>query len=267
MNRNVFPSTLLLVLASLFSMNQAQAQCDSSYTSSILKTGQWLGSMFFGAVEVTEEQEEEIGDQMFAYIQNNFTLLESDTRLDKLNEILNKLLPFVQRKGIKYDIHLIEDAELINAFAVAGGHLFITTGIMSWVESDDELAFIIGHEIGHVDLGHTVQHIKKSMTIQGWADYLELGDYAGVIEQTQTVLGTPFGQPDEYSSDQYGAVIVFKAGYDPTAGKVFFERLSQIEQEQEEDVPYDLDIWMRTHPYSKQRVICLDYFIKTELEK
>ncbi|MDX2305668.1 MAG: M48 family metallopeptidase [Microscillaceae bacterium] len=259
----------LLLLISLFlglcSTHRLQAQCDSSYVSELLKTGQWLGSLIFGGVEVTEEKEEEIGDQMFAYVQSNFTLLESDSRLTKLQKILNTMTPHVSRKGIQYDIHLIQNSDLINAFSIAGGHIFITTGIMNWVESDDELAFIIGHEIGHVDLGHTIQHIKKSMTIQSWADYLQLNEYAGVIEQAQTILGTPFGQPDEYSSDQYGATIALKAGYNPHKGKDFFKKLS--ENEKKEDIPYDLDVWMRTHPYSDQRIICLDYFIRNELKK
>ena len=267
MNKKKFQVIILLIASSLFLVKSVRAQCDSSYTSTVLKTGQWLGNVLFGAVEVTEEQEEEIGDQMFAYIQGSFTLIEEDTRLDQLKSILNKLTPYTERKGIKYEIHLIEDDDLINAFAIAGGHLFITTGILSWINTDDELAFIIGHEIGHVDLGHTVQHVKKSMTIQGWADYLELGDYADIIEQTQTVLATPFGQPDEYSSDQYGAYIASKAGYDPHKGKEFFKRLSATEQDERDEIPYDLDVWMRTHPYSDQRIICLDHYITTELKK
>lgn len=257
-------SGFILLFLTIVGSSPLKAQCDSSYVSQFLQAGQWLGNYLFGSVEISEEREGEIGDEIFGYLQTNFDLVENDTRLDKLEKILNRLKPYVQRTDIPYKIHLIEDAEMINAFSIAGGHIFVTTAIMEWVESDDELAFVIGHEIGHIDLGHCVRNVKKSMAIQSWADYMEVGEYAGMIEEVQTILGTPFGQPDEYSSDQYGATIASKAGYDPTRGEDFFRKLSK--QENRNDIPYDLDIWMRTHPYSDQRKHCLHHFIERDLK-
>ncbi len=262
--KNLLYCGFLSLIVSLNAITTAQAQCDSSYTSQFLQAGQWLGNLVFGQVEISEQQEEEIGEEMYGYIQENFKLLKGNQAHQRLQKILNRLVPYVQRPGITYEIHLVDDDELINAFSIAGGHLFITTGIMKWVESEDELAFIIAHEMSHVDAGHTIQHVKKSVTIQSWADYLEVGEYASDIEQVQSLLGLPFGQPDEYEADRLGAYLVWKAGYDPHRGKNFFIKLSQNEERQ--NLPYDLDVWLRTHPYSDQRIRCLEYFIDRELK-
>jgi predicted Zn-dependent protease len=242
----------------------AQAQCDSTYITQTLQAGQWIGDWAWSFISITPEQEEEVGDQMLEYMSESFKLLPNDSRQKKLEKILSKITANVKRKEIKYDIHLIEDDELINAFAVAGGHLFVTTGIMKWVESDDELAFIIGHEVGHVDLEHCIRNVKRSITIQSWADFFEVGDYAGVIDQGQAILGTPFGQVDEYMSDREGAYLAWKAGYDPSKGKNFFTKLEALEGKS--SMPQDFDVLMRTHPYSSQRSICLDHYINNEMK-
>lgn len=252
---------LIILLVPLLPFSSILAQCDSTYLSQSLEVGNMIGSFVFGSVDISEAQEEEIGDGMHDYMRENFILLESDARLRKLRRMVSKMTPYVKRPMIQYEVHLIQDDELINAFSIAGGHIYVTTGILNWVGSDDELAFILGHELAHVDVGHCIYHVKKSMTIQGWSDYFQIGEYAGAIEQTQTVLGTPFGQPDEYTADQEGAYIAWKAGYDPMKGVDFFRKLSQNETESDEV----LDQLIRTHPYSNQRITCLEYFIKNQL--
>ncbi len=249
----------------ILTSSSLQAQCDSSYFSTMLKAGSWIGSTVLGMVEISPEQESKIGNEMFSYASENFDLIEEGEQFNKLQEILARLIPYVSRKEIAYRIHLVDDDELINAFSICGGHIFVTTGIMQWVESEDELAFIVGHEISHIDLEHCVRNVKKSAAIQSWADFFEVGEYAGVIEQAQTVLATPFGQPDEYASDQMGAYLCKKAAYNPSKGIDFFKKLSA--EEDKEEVPYQLDLLIRTHPYSDQRIVCLDSFIKNGLNE
>ncbi len=248
----------------LFNPLLSKAQCDSTYLTKTLQVGQSFSDWAWSFVAITPQQEEEIGDQILEFMKANFTLKPTDPRQRKLNQILQKITPHVYRSGIKYDIHLIDDDEMVNAFAVAGGHLFVTTGIMKWVESDDELAFIIGHEIAHVDQEHCIRNVKRGMTIQAVADFFEIGDYAPLIDQAQAILGTPFGQIDEYMSDREGAFLCWKAGYDPAKGKKFFEKLDKLEGGAPNS---DFDIIMRTHPYSSQRAVCLDHYIRNEMKK
>ena len=245
------------------SVSPAQAQCDTTYLSQVLQGGQMLADYIWNFFPINEEQEEEIGNEMFDYMKENFKLIPNDKRQKKLEKILDKLTPFVFKPGIKYEIHLVDDNDLINAFSIAGGHLFVTTGIMSWVESDDELAFIIGHEIGHVDLGHCVRHVQRKVSIQAISDYFEMGKYSGIIDQVQEIAGTPFGQADEYSADRAGAYYTWKAGYNPAKGKDFFNKLKKNEK----NGGTTLEVLLRSHPFSEQRANCLDYYIKNELKK
>ncbi len=256
----------LIAALTLWAAPHAKAQCDSTYITQTLQTGQWLGDWAWSFVTITSAQEEEVGEQILEYMKESFKLIPKDPRQKQLDKILQKLTPYTNRKDIKFKIHLVEDDELINAFAVAGGHLFVTTGIMKWIESEDELAFIIGHEVAHVDLEHCIRNVKRSITIQTWADFFEMGEYAGIIDQTQAVVGTPFGQVDEYMSDREGAYLAWKAGYDPSKGKNFFKKLDELEGGTGKS-PDDFEVLMRTHPYSSQRAVCLDHYIHNEMKK
>lgn len=256
-------SSMLGLGFSLLFASQVQAQCDSTYLSEALKAGQWVGDIAWSFVPISEAQEEEIGEQMHSQMQQNFQLITQGKQYEMLQRILRRLTPFVERKDIKYQIHLIQDDDLINAFSIAGGHLYMTTGILKWAQSEDEVAFIVGHEIGHVDEGHCIEHVKRNVTIQMIADYLEMGEYAPLMERTQAVLGTPFGQIDEYTSDRKGAYLAWKAGYDPNKGKDFFDRLAAMEAQQQGN--RDIEIFFRTHPFSDQRKTCLDYYIHNEM--
>lgn len=258
--KKIFLANLFLLL----SLSVSQAQCDSTYLAQALKAGSSLADWAWSFVTVTPEQEEEIGDEFHEQMKEEFEIDETNAKQKKLNEILNKLTPYVVRKDIKYEIHLIDDDELINAFAIAGGHLYVTTGIMDWVNNDDELALIIGHEIAHVDLEHTIEHIKRNITIENWTSYFQMGEYASIIEQTQAILGTPFGQVDEYMADRGGAFLMWQAGYSPMKGKEFFNRLAELEGEAEEENK-TINVLFRTHPYSSQRATCLEYYINNEM--
>ena len=253
----------VLMMCVLGNIHSSQAQCDSTYFSTLIKNGQWAADFVWNSlVTISPEQEEQIGDEMHDNM--GFPLGTDPQKVGKLNTILKRLLPYIEREGIQYDIHLIDDDDMINAFAIAGGHVYVTTGIMNWAESDDELAFIIGHEIAHVDLEHTVNQIKRNVSIQSIADYLQFGEYAGIAEQVQGTLGTPFGQVHEYTADRKGAYFVWKAGYNPSKGLAFFKRLMEMEPDAQER--NDIEVFFRTHPFSDQRAECLQYFIDNELK-
>ena len=107
-----------------------------------------------------------------------------------------------------------------------------------------------------------IEHVKREMTIQMVSDYFQLGEYAPLIEQTQGILGTPFGQVDEYVSDKDGAYLAWKAGYNPRKGKDFFRKL----EAQERSSDNAIDVLVRSHPFSVNRRHCLEHYIGTELK-
>ncbi len=205
---------------------------------------------------IGEEDEMKIGDSLHVKMQTENVLLKKHPKKAYINKIVQKLAKGVNRKGIRYRIHIIDDDKNLNAFSIAGGHLYITSKMISWAKSEDELAFIIGHEIAHVDNRHGIRKIQKLIIGETFG-----GDYGLLAANAELLLSAPFGQIDEYDADRSGAVLATKAGYNPRKGLRFFEELSKNES-------YDYyEKLIRTHPYSQERHNCLHDFMTNELGK
>lgn len=202
---------------------------------------------------VSEAEEMIIGDSVHLEMKKQFKLTKNYAKQDYLDGIVKKISAYTNRKGISYAIHVIDDNKTLNAFSVAGGHVYITAKMVDWTESEDELAFIIAHELAHCDQKHGIRKVQKVMLGQSF-----LGDYGEMAAGIQIAVTAPFGQIDEYQADREGAIIVHKAGYNVRKGLRFFEKMSEKEM-------YDtFEKVIRTHPYSAERYKCLDTFIKEE---
>ena len=179
--------------------------CATDAPGSVLEGLNFLERMALESIEISVEDEMEFGRDAHSSVMEEFRIIDSDPRRRKLVGMLNKMTPHIDRKGITYTIHLVDD-EWVNAFTPGGGHVYITTGLMDFVDSDDELAGIIGHEIGHVDKGHTVRTMKKLLIAQGLGDVTGEPDLAGLAANIQMMLSAPFGQIDEFESENHKEV-------------------------------------------------------------
>lgn len=203
-------------------------------------------------IDLSEEQK--VGKKYHKEIMRHFSKVD-DHRLEKLNSIFKRIMPYIERKELNFSIYLVEskeDPKMINAFTIPGGNIYFTTALMDFVASDDELAFIMGHEIGHNENKHTHRQLKRhnaTETVFGEGKK----DYADLF----SLLIMSYGQPDEIEADRCGAYLAFKAGYDPEKGFDFFKRLSK--NEGDKNMLLKL---IRTHPCSKDRVSCGLKYIK-----
>ena len=197
-----------------------------------------------------------VGDSLHKQITKEYVLEKNYFKQDYLNKIVAKLTPFLQRKGIDYQIHVINDTKTFNAFSVAGGHIYITTKMIDWTTSEDELAFIIGHEMAHIDQKHGARKVQQSLLGQSL-----FGAYGTLAANASLILTQPFGQIDEYQADREGATLVTKAGYDVRKGLRFFKMMSSQENYT------TLEKLIRTHPYSIERYTCLEDYITNTLHK
>ena len=121
-----------------------------------------------------------------------------------------------------YEFYLLRDDKVINAFALPGGQIFITAALFSKLENEDQLAGVLGHEIGHVIARHSNEQMSKAGLLKGIGSAVGVavgGDSAAGTQQVASmvnhVLTTKYGRGDEYHSDEIGAKLMKFAGYDP----------------------------------------------------
>jgi beta-barrel assembly-enhancing protease len=121
----------------------------------------------------------------------------------------------------KFSFHVLADRQTINAFALPGGPIFITEGLLRLLKTESELAGVLGHEIGHVIARHSSEHLAQQQLTQGLLSALVVGsgDYnaAQIGQLVGNMINMKYGRDDELESDALGVRIAAEAGYDPRA--------------------------------------------------
>jgi len=127
----------------------------------------------------------------------------------------------------QYDFHVLADERAINAFALPGGQVFITAALLSRLETEGQLAGVLGHEIGHVVARHSAEHLAKAKLTQGLTGAAVIAAYdpsnpssgasAALVAAIGKVVNMKFGRDDELESDRLGVRFSSQAGYNPLA--------------------------------------------------
>jgi len=172
-------------------------------------------------ITMTPDQEIAIGLQSAPQMAQQHGGLHPDNRYQSLvDNVGNKLVnsSIAKETPYKYEFHLLRDPNAINAFALPGGQIFITYALFSKLENEDQLAGVLGHEIGHVLGKHSAERIGETefwRTVSTGASVgADMGGLVSGIGQ-QTLLKN--GRGDELESDELGVKFMIDAGYDPEA--------------------------------------------------
>lgn len=196
--------------------------------------------------EVPIETEETYGESCLESMRETGNLRPKHAEQQRLEGMLHKLLearPAPSKRA--YHIYVIEDPA-VNAFTM-GAEIFVTTALLEQVESNDELACVIGHEIGHNELGHIAAMIQERELATGL-----LGDAAGeALASAAGLLTVSFNQLNEAAADIYGIDIALASGFNPCHGIAFWDRLGK-----QEGPASEWENLLRSHPYSKRRAQC-----------
>ncbi|HYZ86694.1 MAG TPA: M48 family metallopeptidase [Bryobacteraceae bacterium] len=127
----------------------------------------------------------------------------------------------------RFEFHLLADPETINAFALPGGQVFITEGLLRRLGSEGQLAGVLGHEVGHVVARHSAEHMAKQRLTEGLTGAAVLATYdpsdprtmrnAAVAALIANMVNMKFGRDDEIEADRLGVKFMAEGGYDPRA--------------------------------------------------
>jgi len=171
-------------------------------------------------VTMSESREIELGAELHQQILQENPVYQDQQLQDYVNEVGQKLAAVSHRPDIEYTFTVVDSPD-INAFALPGGFIYINRGLMLYLNSEDQLAAVLGHEIGHVTARHSVRQQAASQTNSVLAGVLVVATGVSSLGETSSLLGgallSGYGRDMELESDGLGAEYLAAAGYDPLA--------------------------------------------------
>lgn len=175
-------------------------------------------------ISMTADQEIALGLQSAPQLIREFGGLYPDEDIQDAIDIIGFRLvnsSIARRTDWRFEFHVLDDPQTINAFALPGGQVFITTALLSRLETEDEVAGVLAHEIVHVLARHGSQRIAKGELTNGLIGAIAVASENANAAQTAAVIGQlvnmQYGRDDEIQSDTLGVCLMIDAGYDPEA--------------------------------------------------
>ena len=166
----------------------------------------------------------------------------------------------------KWSVAIVDDAETVNAWCMAGGRMAVYTGLFDKLElTDDEFAQIMGHEISHALANHTAERMSRAMaTATGMAVISAASDNSSVAMAGASVLANvaltlPNSRDAENEADVMGMVLATKAGFDPEAAVTLWQKMGDLNDERPAE-------FLSTHPAPENRQAALNVMIPRMLK-
>ncbi len=222
-------------------------------------------------INITVDQEIALGLQAAPEMAADYGGLSSDAQAQAMvSQVGQGIISGSATKDTPYqfEFHLLADDQTINAFALPGGQLFITTGLLNQMETEGQLAAVLAHEVTHVVARHSAEQIAKAQLTESLTGAAVMATYDPNDPQTQgtaqvamlvgQLVNLKFGRNDELEADQLGVRFLSEAGYDPRAMLRVMEILEASSQGQQ---PPE---FFSTHPNPENRITQIQAAIDAE---
>lgn len=222
-------------------------------------------------IDMTVEQEVALGLQAAPEMAAQYGGLSNDQEATALVEQVGEKVAGESGAGnapYDYEFYLLDDAETINAFALPGGPIFITEGLLARLETEGQLAGVLAHEITHVVARHSAEQIAKARLTEGLTGAAVIAAYdpnnpasqgtAQVAVLIGQLVNLKFGREDELESDRLGVRWMSEAGYDPRAMAAVMQILAEA------GGPNRQPEFFSTHPDPGNRIARIEEAIQAE---
>jgi predicted Zn-dependent protease len=217
-----------------------------------------------GIASMTVQEEKQMGDKLAREIQQNVDMVNDPLVGEYVSEVGRRITDAAQDHRFDYHFYVVKEQEP-NAFAIPGGHIFVTSGLIRFVDSEDELAGVIGHETGH----SVLRHIDKAMDRAKRLSLVTLAAIiagaflskdargtaaltAGAMAMAQSLM-LKYTRENEVEADQKGIKYMTDAGYDSQAMVIFLKKIYRWERAISPDIP----TYLATHPATDERITYL----------
>lgn len=203
----------------------------------------------------TVEQDKELGAQVAAEIDAdtvNYPLLDSVKYKDVytyIYSVRDKILNSGEvdfKDDFDWRLRIIHDDSTLNAFCTPGGYIYIYTGILKFLDSEDQFAGVMGHEIGHADMRHSTRQMTKMFGVQVLLSIIA-GDRAMLSQVTAALVGLKFSRQHETEADERSVKYLCPTDYNADGGAGFFKKIEEMGGSRPPE-------FLSTHPNPEDRI-------------
>jgi len=203
------------------------------------------------AALLSQEEEIRIGRRAGAELEAEVGLARDPALAARVAAAGRRVAAVSDRRSLPYTFKVMRGRE-VNAVSLPGGFIYATEGLLRFVQSDHELAFVMAHEVGHVAARHHVAIIERHFWLAIIARLLTGSDPSSgqIADLVRFFLTTGFSREAEFEADSLGVTYTHRAGYDASAGLAFMQRLRAAEGRD----PSQFEVLFRTHPGLSDRM-------------
>ena len=204
---------------------------------------------------VSQQQEVDIGASNAAQIDTMLPLIHDAAINSYINSLGNKLAKATDTRNLTWHFTVVDSKE-VNAFAIPGGWIYVNRGLIERAQNMSEVAGVLGHEIGHVTLRHTVQQMQQQQAVGGGEviactlTKVCTGAVGSAVDVANSALFAKFSRTDEAEADAQAVPTTVKAGIDPHGIPDMF----RILLDERKTNPSAVDAFFASHPLEEDRI-------------
>lgn len=204
---------------------------------------------------LSRSEEIALGQQTDAQVTSTYGVYPDANLNQYISSVGKKLAAVSHQPDLEFHFQVL-DSPVVNAFAVPGGFIYMTRGILAYLNDEAELAGVMGHEIGHVTARHSAKMYSQAQVAQvglvlGAALSKTFRQFAGLAQAGLTVLFLSFSREHERQADDLGVLYSSKAGYEGSRMSNMFITLQKLNPQSGRD---GLPTWLSTHPDPPNRI-------------
>lgn len=223
---------------------------------------------------VSEGQETALGDDAYKHVLRDSVITRSPDAERIVRKVGERIAAVANKPEYKWEFTVINDPEMVNAFAVPGGKVAAYTGIFGPARDEAGLAVVLGHEVAHALARHPAERMSQGMLLQlgGVGLGVALGRNPAMANQVLQAYGLiggvgvalPFSRSQETEADRIGLILMAKAGYDPRVAVDLWQRMESMEKKDGAKGARPPE-FLSTHPGYESRVQNIRSFLPEAL--